>query len=88
MLAIVEASVAGLAVDFYAHLVLLADGRWPVDDGPSASVLAAPAVVTGLNDVAVVGEAIEERGRHLGIAEHAGPFPEGEIGSDDDGGAL
>jgi hypothetical protein len=36
----------------------------------------------------VVGEAIEQRGRHLGIAEHARPFAEGEIGGDDDRGAL
>ena len=49
---------------------------------------AAPAVVTGLNVVAVMGEAIEERGRHLGIAEHAGPFGEVEVGRHDDGRAL
>ena len=48
----------------------------------------APAVVTGLDDVAVMGQAVEERGRHLGIAEHAGPFAEREIGGDDDGGTL
>jgi len=28
------------------------------------------------------------RGGHLGVAEHGGPFSEGEIGGDDDGGAL
>ena len=48
----------------------------------------APAVVAGLDDVAVVGQAVEKRGRHLGIPEHAGPFTEGEIGGEDDGGAL
>ena len=48
----------------------------------------APAVVAGLDDVAVMGQAVEQRGRHLGVAEHAGPFAEGEIGGDDDGGAL
>jgi hypothetical protein len=47
-----------------------------------------PTVVAGLDDVAVVGQPVEQRSRHLGIAEHAGPFSEGEIGSDDDGGAL
>ena len=36
----------------------------------------------------MVREAIEERGRHLGIAEDGGPFAEGEIGGDDDRGAL
>jgi hypothetical protein len=35
-----------------------------------------------------VGQTIEQRGGHLGVAEHAGPFAEGEIGGDDDGGAL
>ena len=52
------------------------------------SALEAPAVVSGLDDIAVVGQSIEQRGRHLGVAEHTRPFTEGEIGSDDDGGAL
>ena len=33
-------------------------------------------------------EAIEQRGRHLGVAEHGRPFPEGEIGGDDDRGPF
>ena len=48
----------------------------------------APAVIAGLDDIAMVGQAIEQRGGHLGIAEHAGPFAEGEVGGDDDRGAL
>jgi hypothetical protein len=51
-------------------------------------VLEAPAVVSGFNDIAVMGETIEQRGRHLGVGEDAGPFAEGEIGGDDDRGAL
>ena len=35
-----------------------------------------------------MSEAIEERGRHLGVAEHGGPFAEAEIGRDDDAGAF
>ena len=35
---------------------------------------AAPAVVAGLDDVAVVGETNEQRSRHLGVPEHLGPF--------------
>ena len=35
-----------------------------------------------------MSEAIEERGRHLGVAEDAGPFAEGKVGGDDDGGLL
>jgi hypothetical protein len=48
----------------------------------------APAVIAGLDDVAVASKAVEQRGCHLGVAEHAGPFTEGEIGGDDDGGAF
>ena len=47
-----------------------------------------PTVVTGFHDVAMVSQAVEQRGGHLGVAEHAGPFTEGEIGGDDDGGPL
>jgi len=33
-------------------------------------------------------DAVEESGGHLGIAEHGGPFPERQIGGDDDAGLL
>jgi hypothetical protein len=35
-----------------------------------------------------MGEAVEQPGGHLWIAEHARQFAEGEIGRDDDRGAL
>ena len=35
-----------------------------------------------------MGQPIEQRGRHLGVAEDARPFAEAEIGGDDDRGAL
>src|ERR1700704_4176008 len=54
----------------------------------STAVLEAPALVAGLDDVAVVREPIQQRGRHLGIDEDARPFTEGQVGCDDDGGAL
>ena len=54
----------------------------------SGAVLEAPALVAGLDDVAVMRQAIEQRGRHLGVAEHARPFAESEIGGDDDRGLL
>ena len=47
-----------------------------------------PAVVAGLEDVAVMRQAVEQCRCHLGIAEHAGPFAERQIGRDDDGRAL
>jgi hypothetical protein len=52
------------------------------------SALEAPTVVAGFDDVAVVGQPIEQRGGHLGVAEHARPFAEGQIGGDDDRGAF
>jgi hypothetical protein len=48
----------------------------------------AEAVVSGLQDMAMVREAIEERRRHFGVTEHRGPFAEAEIGGDDDAGSL
>jgi hypothetical protein len=52
------------------------------------AALEAPAVIAGFDNVAVVGQAIEQCGGHLGIAEHAGPFTEGEVRGDDDRGPL
>src|SRR5208337_3501095 len=54
----------------------------------SGAVLEAPAFVAGLDDVAVVGQAVEQRGRHFWIAKDARPIAEGEVGGDDDRGAL
>ena len=54
----------------------------------SGAVLEAPGLVSGLDDFTVVSEAIEQRGGHLGVAEDCGPFAEGEVGGDDDRGAL
>ena len=48
----------------------------------------APTVVAGFHDVAMVSQAVEQRGGHFGVAEHAGPLTEGKIGGDDDGCAL
>ena len=53
------------------------------------AVFESEAVVSGFKDVAVVGQSVEQCGRHLGIAEHAGPFTtEAKIGGDDNAGAL
>ena len=54
----------------------------------AGSALEAPAVVVGLDDTAVVGQVVEQGGCHPGITEVAGPFPEGQVGRDDDQGAL
>ena len=36
----------------------------------------------------MMGETVEQRGGHLGVAEDGGPFAEGEVGGDDDRSAL
>ena len=36
----------------------------------------------------MVGQAIEHRGGHLGVAEHLGPIGEGKVGGDQQGGVL
>jgi len=46
------------------------------------------AFVAGFDDVAVVGEAIQEGGGHLGVDEHGDPFREAQVGGDDHAGAL
>ena len=48
----------------------------------------AEAVVSGLQDVAKVGQAVQECGRHLGIAEDRGPFADAQIRGDDNAGAF
>ena|ERR1700730_12947758 len=59
-------------------------GAWPdgpCGDGASAgwdvivgSAFEAPALISSFDDVAVVGQAIEQRGRHLGITEATSHF--------------
>src|ERR1700677_235692 len=56
--------------------------------GIRRAVFEAEAVVSCFEDVAAVGKTIEQRGRHLRVAEHGGPLAEAEIGRDDDAGAL
>ena len=46
------------------------------------------AVISGLQNVAAVGEAIEQRGGHFGVPKDRGPFTEAQVRRDDDAGAL
>ena len=52
------------------------------------AVFEAPAFVSGLDDVTMMGEPVEKRRRHLGVAENARPFTESEIGRDEDQSAF
>ena len=54
----------------------------------SRTVLEAPGVVAGLDDLTMMGQPIEERPGHLCIAEDSRPFPEAKVCGDDDRGAL
>jgi hypothetical protein len=56
--------------------------------GLCGAVLEAEAVVSGFENVAAVGEAIQQRGRHFRVAEHGGPFAEAQVRRDDDAGPL
>lgn len=81
-----------VAEDFCDIIECHAFWRIPVlsrpDSGSSEPVLEAPALVAGLDDVAVMGEPIEERCGHLGVAEDGRPLAEGEVRGDDDGALL
>lgn len=46
------------------------------------------AVITCFEDMTVMSEAIEESGRHLGVAEDLAPFTEAQIGGDDNTGMF
>jgi hypothetical protein len=52
------------------------------------AIFEAPAVVAGLDDVAVVGQPVEHGGCLLGVAEHLRPVGEGQIGGDQQRGAF
>src|SRR5277367_4689425 len=56
--------------------------------GIRRAVFEAAAVVSCFEDVAAVGKTIEQRGRHLRVAEHGGPLAEAQVRRDDDAGAL
>jgi hypothetical protein len=72
--------VSGLGQD------IIALPLFPRCDGCTG--LEAEAVVAGLKDVAAVGQAVEECGRHLGVSKDSGPFAEAQVRCDDDAGAL
>ena len=44
--------------------------------------------IAGFDDVAVMSDAVEHGGRHLGIGKDLHPFREGQIGGDDQTGAF
>lgn len=54
----------------------------------SAAVFDAPDVVAGVDDVAMVSDAIEQGHRQVGISEHSLSFAEDEVGRDDHRGLL
>lgn len=51
-------------------------------------VFEAPAFVAGFDDFAMVGKPVKQCCCHFGIPKDTGPFPEGEVGGDDDRSAF
>jgi len=51
----------------------------------SRAVLEAEAVVSGLQNMAVMREPVQQRRRHLRVAEDAGPLDEAQVGGDQEG---
>ena len=51
-------------------------------------MLQAVGLVARFDDVAVVRKPIQQGGGHLGVAEHARPFCEAQVGRDHDAGVL
>ena len=45
-------------------------------------------LIARLHDMAVMGEPVQERRRHLGIAKHAGPLGEAQVRGDGHAGVL
>jgi hypothetical protein len=56
--------------------------------GSLFALLETVGVVAGFEDVAMVGEAVQQGGGHLGVAEDLHPFAEVEVGGDDERGLL
>lgn len=56
--------------------------------GGSKPVVEAPALLAGLDDLAMMGEPVEQGSGHLGVAEDTRSFAEGQVGDDDDRGSL
>jgi phospholipase/lecithinase/hemolysin len=74
--------------------MFLVFGRWSSEERSpfccslGGACLEPEAVVSGFQDMAVMGESIEESCGHLGVAEHVSPFAKAEIGRHGDTGAL
>ena len=45
-------------------------------------------IVAGFEDVAVMGETVQESGGHLGIAKDLDPLAEGQVSGDDEAGPF
>ena len=57
--------------------------RWGVLNAAVFALCDAERVIAGFDDCAMVGNAIQQRGCHLGIAEDQDSFPELQICCDD-----
>ena len=51
-------------------------------------MLEAVAIVACFQNMAVVGQAVQQGRSHLGVAKHAGPFAKAQVGGDHHAGAF
>jgi hypothetical protein len=51
-------------------------------------VAEAPGLCAGVDDVRPVGDAVDDGLREAGVGKYLGPLPVGEVGGDDQAGAL
>ncbi len=62
--------------------------RFNLTLGFTAAMQKAARLIAQFNDAAVMGESIEQRRGHLGIAKHVRPFGKGQVGHDNHTGVL
>ena len=83
---VLSSAISEGGTDSLRELEAVAGEAASIDKAGNRRVAVKNEVVVGR--LAVMGEAVEQGGGHLGVAEHGGPSAEGEVGGDDDRGAL
>ena len=69
-------------------MLMRVSGAGQFTEASSVPVLEPPAVIAGLDDLAVARETIQERSRHLGVGKYQGPLRECQVAGVDDRRAL
>ena len=83
---VLSSAISEGGTDSLRELEAVAGEAASIDKAGNRRVAVKDEVVVG--GLAVMGEAVEPGGGHLGVAEHRGSFAKGGVGGDDDRGAL